>query len=255
MRPVPSRIRLSAVGLVLLFSATLSADEVTIDGYSNYYKVEGKFDWAKKCRLVADLPQPGTQLPAPVRLRFTFEHDQERLAVFNYYSARTRFDLGFYTSTSPFTYIQLGKFPAVSSGRATVTFDSFDLTAPPGATSELKLEIYGDCTACSTSEALPPNNTRTTWRIFATIAVTTNAAGQVVTCRLTSSGSEEPAKELPSRDPRHYPARKTPRPVTYEAPSTLLGSDCAGQPDACNGPCQPTRRCANPYANKCRTRR
>src|SRR5262245_65859569 len=100
------RITFSFCGAVLLLPVAVRADEAPIEGFSNYYKREGVFDWAKNCRLVADLPPPGISLPASVRLRFAFDHDQERLTVFNYYAAWTRFDLSLYTSAAPFTYNQ-----------------------------------------------------------------------------------------------------------------------------------------------------
>jgi len=264
------RDRVAATAAAILFTvsavACVSAEEAAVDGFSNYYRNEGTFDWSKNCRVAASLPAAGTQLPVRVPLQFIFEHDQQSLLVFQGYSRGTYFDLGV-VNGSTLTYVDSRKAPTVTGPKAVVTFAPVQLDANPGQTSRLEFEIYGDCNRCGTSEALPPDRDHTTWRIYGAIEVVADASRKVVSCRFVGVGSEEPAKKLPSRDPAHYPKRKGPRP--YESfkvaasgplanpgevafPGVVTSNPCCIPPCGCPRACAPS--CCVPRPQCCRRR-
>lgn len=238
---------LAAIVWMLCVPVSGSAEEAAVEGFSNYYRREGNFDWATNCRVAARLPAAGTQLPVGVSLQFLFEHDQERLSVFQTYSRGTHFDLGV-VSGSTFTYVETRRAPTVSGRQATVSFaQPLQLDASPGGTTLLQFEMYGDCNACSTAEALPPDRDHTTWRIHGGIEVVADASRRVVSCRFVNVGSEEPDKQLPSRDPAYYPERKLRRPyISFKVsgcgplanPQQATSNPSCPQPCAC--PCPST---------------
>jgi hypothetical protein len=238
--------------LVFMDHGTLRGEEQSapVDGFSNYYSSEGTFDWSKSCRIVIDLPLPGTQLPAPASLKFIFEKDQEKLPVFQTYSRGTAFDLGFHTATSPFAYYQSGASTSVVGAVATVSFDAFQLQPAVGGSGHLNFEIYGDCNRCGTGEARPPDHDHTTWRVFGTIELVSDSSNKVLTCRLINVGSEEPQKHLPSRDPQYYPRRMVPRQDFDKSSNITLPAQaqCGGSVACSCSPLKPRRR-------SCRCRR